>query len=121
VLGVPRQQHRRGPPGNLSARSIQLGHSRRTKFAAVAAPHTRAEGWHRSAIWPVVHIHRALMAAVLARHEQAADAVLAPSDERHWADWFVIPGHADQLRTDREQNQGGQTGSRKGTNVALSD
>jgi hypothetical protein len=42
---------------------------------------------------------------VLARHEQAPDAAAPHAAERHWADWFITPGHPDQLRTDSEQNQ----------------
>jgi hypothetical protein len=71
-----------------------VGHSRRAKFAAVTAPHTRAEERHRGIIRPVVHIDCALMAAVLAGHEQAPHAMTAHGAERHGSDWFVIPGHA---------------------------
>jgi acetylornithine deacetylase/succinyl-diaminopimelate desuccinylase-like protein len=42
----------------------------------------------------IIHTDRALVAAVLAGHEQATDTVPAHAAERHRADWFVIPGHA---------------------------
>jgi hypothetical protein len=42
---------------------------------------------------------------VLAGNEQPADTVPAHAAERHWADWFVIPGHAGTLRTNVERNQ----------------
>jgi hypothetical protein len=58
-----------------------------------------------ASIRPVIHIDRPLMAAVLAGHEQATDAMPAHAAERHWADWFVVLGHARKLRTDRERNQ----------------
>jgi hypothetical protein len=48
-----------------------------------------APGHHPASI----HIDRALVAAVLARYEQPADAVPAHAAERHGTDWFVILGH----------------------------
>jgi hypothetical protein len=88
-FGRARRHHRRAPPGNLSARSIQFG----TPVAPSLPEHLQrmrcgAEGWHRGLVRPVVHAHRALMAAVLAGHEQATDAVPAHAAERstlgHW-------------------------------------
>jgi hypothetical protein len=43
-------------------------------------------------IRPIVHIDRSLVAAVLARHEQATDAAPAHVAERHRSNWFVVPG-----------------------------
>jgi hypothetical protein len=79
--------------------------SDRTKLAAAAATPARTEGWYRGIVWPV-DIDRALVTAVLAGDEQAADAVLAHAAERHRADWFVIPSHTSKLRTDKEPDQG---------------
>jgi precorrin-6B methylase 1 len=53
---------------------------------------------------PVVHIDRALVAAVLASHEQATDAMSAHAAKRHRADRFVVTGHTSKLRTDRESS-----------------
>jgi hypothetical protein len=39
--------------------------------AKLAAPHPRAERWHWSVIRPLVDVHRALMAAVLAGREKS--------------------------------------------------
>jgi hypothetical protein len=42
----------------------------------------------------LVHVHRTLVAAVLAGHEQPTDPMLAHAAERHRADRFVVPSHA---------------------------
>jgi hypothetical protein len=73
--------------------------SDRTKLAAAAA---RLRGPKDG----TVASSRALVTAVLAGDEQAADAVLAHAAERHRADWFVIPSHTSKLRTDKEPDQG---------------
>jgi hypothetical protein len=49
-------------------------------------------------IRPIVHIDRSLVAAVLARHEQATDAAPAHAAKRHWTDWSLILGHPGKYR-----------------------
>jgi hypothetical protein len=60
---------------------------------------------------------RALVAAMLAGHEQAPDAVPAHAAERHRADCSSPFAMSAWLRTDRERNQGGHCGdSARGRN-----
>jgi hypothetical protein len=68
------------------------------QFAA-ATPHTRAARRHRRVIRPVVHVHRALMAAALAGHEQATDSVPPHAAEPNGTDRFVILSHATSQGT----------------------
>jgi hypothetical protein len=115
---VPRQHHRRESPGNLSARSIQLGTavapSLPQELHRIRGPKdgTAASSGQSSML-------TALVTAVLAGHEQATDAMPAHGAKRHGADGSS--SLAMPTSSDRERNQGGQIGSRKGTNVALSD
>jgi hypothetical protein len=71
-----------------------LDRSRRAKLAAAAAAHTRAERWYRGLIGPFIHTDGALVAAVLASHEQATDAGASHLAERHGTDLFVILGYS---------------------------
>jgi hypothetical protein len=80
---------------NLSARSIQFG-TAVGKLAPATAAHAPAEGSDQVVIRPAVHAHRALLAAVLAGHEQATNTVLALAAERYGTDWLAVPGHTPE-------------------------
>ena len=75
------------------------------ELAALSAPHARAEGRHWNIIRPGVDVELGMVIAGPAGHIKPADAVVAHVAERHGVDWFVIPGHLNKLRTDRERNQ----------------
>jgi hypothetical protein len=70
------QHHRLAAPDNLSACSIQFG--------TAVAPGLPQR---------LQRMRGPLVAAMLAGHEQPSDAVPAHAAERHWTDWFVVPGH----------------------------
>lgn len=76
------------------------------------AAQARAEGC--GVTGPVVHIDRTLVAAVLARHEQATNAVPAHAAECHRADWFVVPGQTFQAKN----TQGNEGKTRLGSSRA---
>src|SRR5262249_47655784 len=66
----------------------------RAELPALAAPHTRAERERRKVVGPRIDVDLGVVDAVLAGHEQPADAVPAHVAERHRAAWCVILGHA---------------------------
>ena len=104
----PRSVSRISAARNLSARSIQFGIAVAPSLPQRLQRVRGAEGRHRGVVGPIIHIDRALVAAVHIA-------------KRNGTDWFVIPGHADKLGTYRQWNQVTVIGSRKRTNVALSD
>jgi len=72
----------------------------RTELAALTAPHARAERQHQHVVRPRNDVDLGVTDAVLAGHEEPADAVAAHVAERHGTGWRIaavtVPLHAFQ-------------------------